>query len=154
MRSWGTRGAIDLDRIQAVRVLQGDPSQVILDQAQKLSVDLLIVGSHSHGAGADAVPWSAPTVLFEELFLTGQLLRGIGSDNIDWRLRNAQFNVDEGVRWLGTSVASLSELQTAGGGARTRARITPCLHSAFAKRPKKGAQVFALNPRCTTGRCL
>lgn len=43
----------DLDRIKAVRVLQGDPSQVILDQARKLSVDLLIVGSHSHGTDAE-----------------------------------------------------------------------------------------------------
>ncbi|MHC8305148.1 universal stress protein [Pseudomonas sp. PB3P13] len=43
----------ELERIRAVRVLQGDPSQVILDQVQKLSVDLLIVGSHSHGAGAE-----------------------------------------------------------------------------------------------------
>jgi nucleotide-binding universal stress UspA family protein len=49
----GEDGAHDLERIQAVRVLQGDPAQVILEQAQKLSVDLLIVGSHSHGAGAD-----------------------------------------------------------------------------------------------------
>jgi nucleotide-binding universal stress UspA family protein len=44
-------GEQDLQLIRAVRVLQGDPSQVILDQAQKLSVDLLIVGSHSHGVG-------------------------------------------------------------------------------------------------------
>jgi nucleotide-binding universal stress UspA family protein len=36
-----------------VRVLQGDPSQVILEQAQKLSVDLLILGSHTHGASAE-----------------------------------------------------------------------------------------------------
>mgnify|MGYP001569213255 CR=1 FL=1 len=43
----------ELERIRAVRVLQGDPSQVILDQVQKLSVDLLIVGSHSHGVGAE-----------------------------------------------------------------------------------------------------
>ncbi|MGH8390405.1 MAG: universal stress protein [Pseudomonas sp.] len=49
----GDEGELDLERIQAVRVLQGDPSQVILDQAQKLSVDLLILGSHSHGAGAE-----------------------------------------------------------------------------------------------------
>ncbi|MGC5701116.1 universal stress protein [Pseudomonas sp. NFXW11] len=44
-------GMQDLSLIQSVRVLQGDPSQVILEQAAKLSVDLLIVGSHSHGAG-------------------------------------------------------------------------------------------------------
>ncbi|WP_426234045.1 universal stress protein [Pseudomonas sp. TWP3-2] len=48
----GGEGEQDLLRIRAVRVLQGDPAQVILDQAQKLSVDLLIVGSHSHGVGA------------------------------------------------------------------------------------------------------
>ena len=45
-------GMQDLTLIQSVRVLQGDPSQVILEQAGKLSVDLLIVGSHSHGVGA------------------------------------------------------------------------------------------------------
>ncbi len=49
----GDEGDQDLARIQAVRVLQGDPSQVILYQAEKLSVDLLILGSHSHGAGAE-----------------------------------------------------------------------------------------------------
>ncbi|MNW69414.1 Universal stress protein family protein [compost metagenome] len=49
----GDEGELDLQRIRAVRVLQGDPSQVILDQVQKLSVDLLIVGSHSHGVGAE-----------------------------------------------------------------------------------------------------
>lgn len=46
-------GQQDLALIQSVRVFQGDPSQVILDQASRLSVDLLIVGSHSHGAGAE-----------------------------------------------------------------------------------------------------
>ena len=49
----GDDGEQDLQRIRAVRVLQGDPSQVILDQVHKLSVDLLIVGSHSHGVGAE-----------------------------------------------------------------------------------------------------
>ncbi|MBH3425055.1 MULTISPECIES: universal stress protein [Pseudomonas] len=44
-------GEQDLQTIRSVRVIQGDPAQVILDQAQKLSVDLLIVGSHSQGAG-------------------------------------------------------------------------------------------------------
>ena len=43
----------DLAVIKAVRVRQGDPAQVILDQAQRLSVDLLIFGSHSAGAGGD-----------------------------------------------------------------------------------------------------
>ena len=46
-------GHEDLALIRTVRVMQGDPSNVILDQAQKLAVDLLIVGSHSHGTEGD-----------------------------------------------------------------------------------------------------
>ena len=43
----------DLALIRAVRVRQGDPAQVIIEQAKRLSVDLLIFGSHSQGAGVD-----------------------------------------------------------------------------------------------------
>ena len=37
----------DLALIRAVRVRQGDPAHVILDQVRLLDVDLLIIGSHS-----------------------------------------------------------------------------------------------------------
>jgi len=40
----------DLALIKAVRVLQGDPSQVILEQARRLPVDLVVLGSHSANA--------------------------------------------------------------------------------------------------------
>ena len=40
----------DIDLIKAVRVVKGDPPRVILDEAQQLAVDLLVLGSHSHGA--------------------------------------------------------------------------------------------------------
>ena len=46
-------GHQDLALIRTVRVIQGDPSNVILEQAQKLAVDLLIVGSHSRGTEGD-----------------------------------------------------------------------------------------------------
>ena len=46
-------GQQDLQLIKSVRVFQGDPSQVILEQAAKLSVDLLIVGSHCQGANGE-----------------------------------------------------------------------------------------------------
>ncbi|MDB5750093.1 MAG: nuoG, partial [Ramlibacter sp.] len=55
----------------------------------------------------------APHSTVEELFLAGQLVRGLGSENIDHRLRHAEFPSGEGVRWLGTSIASLSTLQGA-----------------------------------------
>jgi NADH-quinone oxidoreductase subunit G len=53
----------------------------------------------------------SPHSTVEELFLAGQLVRGLGSENIDHRLRNAEFAKPEGVRWLGMKIAQLSDLQ-------------------------------------------
>ncbi|HVZ42924.1 MAG TPA: NADH-quinone oxidoreductase subunit NuoG [Ramlibacter sp.] len=65
-----------------------------------------------HGAaGIGALVSPHSTV--EELFLAGKLLRALGSENIDYRLRNAEFGPHQGVRWLGTSIASLGRLQGA-----------------------------------------
>jgi NADH-quinone oxidoreductase subunit G len=56
---------------------------------------------------------ASPHSTLEELQLAAMLTRELGSDNIDYRLRNAEFTAFEGVRWLGTSIASLSQLQRA-----------------------------------------
>jgi nucleotide-binding universal stress UspA family protein len=45
--------AQDLPLIRAVRVIQGDAPYVILEQARALAVDLMVVGSHSHGSAPD-----------------------------------------------------------------------------------------------------
>ncbi|MCD6662812.1 MAG: NADH-quinone oxidoreductase subunit NuoG [Comamonas sp.] len=55
----------------------------------------------------------SPHSTLEELYLAKQLVNGLGSDNIDHRLRAAEFEAGAGVRWLGTSIASLSTLQSA-----------------------------------------
>lgn len=55
----------------------------------------------------------SPHSTLEELQLAAMLTRELGSDNIDYRLRNAEFAAFEGVRWLGTSIASLTQLQRA-----------------------------------------
>ncbi|MCJ8167799.1 universal stress protein [Atopomonas sediminilitoris] len=44
-----TEGIEDLSPLHGVRVVQGDPPQVILDEAEQLGVDLVVIGSHSHG---------------------------------------------------------------------------------------------------------
>ena len=62
-------------------------------------------GAHSIGALV------SPHSTLEELFLASSLMRGIGSDSIDYRLRHAEFVPVNSVRWLGTSIASLSALQ-------------------------------------------
>ncbi|MDP3797176.1 MAG: NADH-quinone oxidoreductase subunit NuoG [Polaromonas sp.] len=62
--------------------------------------------------GADSVgTLASPHSTLEELFLAASLMRGLGSDNIDYRLRNAEFTPSPAVRWLGTPIASLSNLQ-------------------------------------------
>ena len=57
----------------------------------------------------------SPHCTTEELFLASGLIRGLGSENIDSRLRRAEFSrVGTGLQsahWLGTSIASLSTLQ-------------------------------------------
>ena len=63
-----------------------------------------------HGANSIGALVSPHSTL-EELYLAGALLRGLGSDNIDHRLRHAEFAAADGVRTLGTSIASLSTLQ-------------------------------------------
>jgi NADH-quinone oxidoreductase subunit G len=66
----------------------------------------------NHGASSIGALVSPHSTL-EELFLASTLVRGLGSENVDYRLRNAEFPPVSGVRYLGTSVASLSQLQRA-----------------------------------------
>jgi len=87
----------------------------------------------------------SPHSTVEELFLAGALVRSLGSENIDHRLRHAEFTAGEGVRWLGTRIAALSELQrvlVVGSNLRKD-------HPLFALRvraaTRKGAQVSVLH---------
>ena len=73
----------------------------------------------NHGASSLGALLSPHSTL-EELFMAARLIRGLGSENIDYRLRNAEFPsvtksgaAKTGVRWLGRSIASLSQLQRA-----------------------------------------
>ena len=64
-----------------------------------------------HGANSIGMLVSPHSTL-EELQLAATLMRGFGSDNIDYRSRHAEFvTATSSIRWLGTSIASLSTLQ-------------------------------------------
>jgi NADH-quinone oxidoreductase subunit G len=68
-----------------------------------------------HGAGAIGA-LAAPHSTLEELHLLAKLVRGLGSDNIDFRLRQSDFGLDgrrEGVPWLGLKVADVNRLDRA-----------------------------------------
>ncbi|MES2950912.1 MAG: NADH-quinone oxidoreductase subunit NuoG [Pseudomonadota bacterium] len=65
----------------------------------------------THGANAIGALVSPHSTL-EELYLAGALVRGLGSENIDYRLRNAEFaSQQDGARYLGMPIADLSNLE-------------------------------------------
>ena len=91
----------------------------------------------------------SPQSTLEELYLAAGLMRGLGSDNIDYRLRNAEFESAGQVRWLGANIASLSNLERAlivGSNIRKE-------HPLFAQRVRqavrKGCAVSTINSVAT-----
>jgi len=65
----------------------------------------------NHGAASIGALVSPHSTL-EELCLAGSLVRGLGSENIDYRLRNAEFEgSQQGARFLGMPISGLSQLQ-------------------------------------------
>ncbi|WP_310626356.1 NADH-quinone oxidoreductase subunit NuoG [Limnohabitans sp.] len=105
-----------------------------------------------HGAQAIGT-LASPHSTAEELYLAAGLTRGLGSQNIDTRLRAADFHTDVNsehggavrARWLGTSVASLTTLQRAlviGGNIR---KDQPLLAQRLRQAVRNGGKVNALN---------
>ncbi|AIJ45332.1 NADH-quinone oxidoreductase subunit NuoG [Comamonas testosteroni] len=100
----------------------------------------------NHGASAIGALVSPHSTL-EELFLAGKLVRGIGSDNIDYRLRNAEFAAPQGVQWLGLPIAALSTLQSALIVGSNLRKDHPLFAQRIRQAAKKGCKVFAINDR-------
>jgi len=68
---------------------------------------------HEHGADALAAYATGHSTV-EELVLLKKLMSGVGSDNIDFRLRQRDFALDgEVTPWLGMPIAEISNLQRA-----------------------------------------
>jgi NADH-quinone oxidoreductase subunit G len=87
----------------------------------------------------------SPHSTLEELYLATQLVRGLGSDNVDARLRNAEFGKPEGVRYLGTSITSLSSLQSALIVGSNLRKDHPLFAQRIRQSARKGCVVSAIN---------
>nr|WP_297357414.1 NADH-quinone oxidoreductase subunit NuoG [uncultured Caldimonas sp.] len=97
-----------------------------------------------HGAQAIGALGSAHSTV-EELHLLAQLVRGLGSDNVDHRLRHADFTAGEGARWLGMPIARLSTLQRALVVGSFLRKDHPLFASRLRQAAKHGAQVHSLH---------
>ena len=99
------------DRLRAPMIKQGGEwKEVDWQTALEYVANGLNQISKDYGASSIGALVSPHSTL-EELHLASTLVRSLGSDNIDYRLRNAEFAKAEGVRYLGTSIASLTQLQ-------------------------------------------
>ena len=97
-----------------------------------------------HGAPAIGT-LASPHSTAEELFLAASLMRGLGSQNIDTRLRAADFQHDAKTRWLGTTLASLSTLQRVLVIGSNIRKDQPLMAQRLRQAVRNGAKLNALN---------
>ncbi len=96
--------------------------------------------------GADSIgTLASPHSTLEELYLAASLMRGLGSDNIDHRLRNAEFPPAGPVRWLGRSIASLSQLQRVLVVGSNLRKDHPLFAQRIRQSVRKGCALSAIN---------
>ena len=98
------------------------------------------------GSGIGAIGHPSSTV--EELHLLAKLVRGLSSENIDHRLRQADFSNTAplgSARWLGTSLASLSQLDRAFVIGAFLRKDHPLLAQRLRQATRRGAQVHSLH---------
>jgi NADH-quinone oxidoreductase subunit G len=101
---------------------------------------------NDHGAGAIGL-LASPHSTVEELALAGALVRGLGSENIDSRLRHADFGNAAAAgqaRWLGLPVAGLSHLQRVLVIGSSLRKDHPLFAQRIRQAVRKGCQVNVL----------
>lgn len=100
-------------------------------------------GSQSIGALA------SPHSTLEELFLLQKLVRGLGSENIDHRLRQSDFSSDKhmnGVPWLGMNIADISRLKAILIIGSSLRKDHPLIAQRIRRAVKDGAELSLINP--------
>ncbi len=103
--------------------------------------------SVDHGAASIGALGSAHSTT-EELHLLAKLVRGLGSENIDFRTRHADFTNTAAAgtsRWLGTSIASLSNLRRVLVVGSFLRKDHPLLAQRIRQAARKGAKVHSIH---------
>jgi len=110
---FGYEGLYAADRITRPMIkTAGQWQEVDWPDALAFVAKALADARRQHGAGSIGA-LAAPHSTAEELFLLGKLVRGLGSQSVDFRLRQSDFSADggrAGVPWLGLPVAEIDTL--------------------------------------------
>ena len=135
------------DRLRAPMIKQGGEwKEVDWQTALEYVANGLNQISKDHGASSIGALVSPHSTL-EELHLASTLVRSLGSDNIDYRLRNAEFAKAEGVRYLGTTIASLTQLQRVLVVGSNLRKDHPLFAQRIRQAQRNGAQVNAITSK-------
>ena len=102
----------------------------------------------SHGAESIGA-LASPHQTAEELHLLAKLVRGLGSDNIDHRLRQVDFRLDgsrRGAPWLGLPVAEVGQADAVLVVGSVLRKDHPLLAQRLRQAARRQARVHLLNP--------
>ena len=101
-------------------------------------------------SGADTIgALASPHSTLEELYLLRKLVQGLGSGNVDFRLRQSDFSADgkmSGAPWLGMPVADIANLDRLFVVGSFFRKDHPLVAQRVRQAAKRGLKVSALNP--------
>ena len=92
---------------------------------------------------------ASPTATLEEFFLLQKLMRGMGSSNVDHRLRQIEFGDDDIsplFPWFGQNISDFENVDAALLVGTNIRKEQPILGHRLRKASRKGAAIMALNP--------
>jgi NADH-quinone oxidoreductase subunit G len=128
------------DRLVKPMIRQGgELREVDWEQALGFVADAL---KKARGPGLGALV--SPHATLEEMHLAQKLVRGLGSENVDFRLRQSDFSGDgkrKGAPWLGMPVAELGELDRVLVLGSFLRKDHPLIANRFRQAAKHGQQV-------------
>jgi NADH-quinone oxidoreductase subunit G len=142
------QGLSSADRLTRPMVKQGGEwKEVDWNIALDYTAHALRDVAKTHG-GAAIGGLLSPHSTVEELYLAQKLLRGLGSENVDFRLRQSDFSGDgkrAGTPWLGMKIADISRLDRVLVVGSFLRKDHPLIAQRLRQSAKKGAQVSILH---------
>ena len=120
-----------------------------IDWPQALELAGRRLGEIRNTAGGEAIgTLVSPHATLEEMTLAQKLARGLGSENVDFRLRRADFSADgkrAGIPWLGMSIADIGTLDRVLVVGSFLRKDHPLIASRLRQATKRGVQLNILH---------
>ncbi|MBV2092465.1 MAG: NADH-quinone oxidoreductase subunit NuoG, partial [Candidatus Thiodiazotropha sp. (ex Ctena orbiculata)] len=139
-------GLYSSDRLTSPMVKKGGEWKEV---SWEMALEMAAASLKEIGDGDQIGTLISPTSTLEELYLGQKLMRGLGCNNIDSRLRQGDFRLDttqNSVHWLGSTLSDMDQMQTVfviGGNIR---KEQPILAHRLRKAALNGAKLHYLNP--------